>query len=37
MSEVDFGMEHFCDVFVNGELGFVVGCDGEDVSFKWFQ
>ena len=34
VSEIDFCMQHFCDVFVVCELGSVVGGDGEDVVFK---
>ena len=34
MGEVDFGVQHSCDVFVLGELGSVVGGDGEDAVFK---
>lgn len=32
--EEDFSVQHFCDVFVFGELGSVVGGDGADVPFK---
>ena len=34
MGEEDFCMQHFCDVFMFGELGSVVCCDGADVPFK---
>ena len=30
----DFSVQHFCDVFVFGELGAVVGGDGEDVALE---
>ena len=46
MREVDFGVQHSCDVFVVGKPSHVrsirsqdtVGClDGEDIAFKWAQ
>ncbi len=37
MGEEDFGVQHFCDIFVFGELGSVVCGDGTDVPFKGFE
>ena len=37
VGEEDFCMQHFCDVFVFGELGSVVCCDGADVPFKGLE
>ena len=37
MCEEDFSVQHFCDVFVFGELGSVVGGDGADVPFKGLE
>ena len=37
VGEEDFGMEFFCDVFMFGELGSVVSCDGVDVPFKGLE
>ena len=34
MGEVDFGMQHFCDIFVLCELGSVVCGDGKDVPLE---
>lgn len=34
MCEEDLGMQHFCDVFVFGELGSVVCGDGENMPFE---
>ena len=35
VSEIDLGVQHFCDELVFSELGSVVGGDGKDVMFKW--
>ena len=37
MSEIDLGVQHFCDVLVVGELGSVVGGEGEDMVFERTQ
>ena len=37
MSEIDLGVQHFCDMFVVGELGSVVGGEGEDMVFERAQ
>ena len=37
VGEEDFGVQHFCYVFVLGELGSVVCGDGTDVPFKGFE
>ena len=37
MGEIDFCMQHFCDIIVFCELCTVVGGDGEDVPFKGAQ
>ena len=37
MCEIDLGMEQFCDIFVVGELGSVVGGEGEDMVFERAQ
>ena len=37
VGEIDICMQHFGDVFVVGELGSVVCCDGADVPFKGFE
>ena len=34
MGEIDFSVQHSFDVFVFGELGSVVGGDGDDVVLK---
>ena len=37
MCKEDFRMQHFCDVFVFGELGSVIRGDGADMPFKGLE
>ena len=37
MSEIDLGVQYFCNIIVFSELGSVVGGDGEDMVFERAQ
>ena len=34
VSEIDLGVQHFCNVLVFSELGTIVGGDGKDMAFE---